>query len=110
MELIRQNFEDRCVAGHKLYIKAASESDTQAYVDKACTTPVEFDELTNAFMKGNLIIVDADGCAHLALTYDVDAGNNKICRVAFADLSMDVSGSDGSQYVSLTKCTSNQTT
>lgn len=53
MDRIYNRAEDKNCANIIVYIK---ESDTKAYIDKACTTPYKSSELKNAFMKGCIIV------------------------------------------------------
>ena len=55
MDRIYNRAEDKNCANIIVYIK---ESDTKAYIDKACTAPYKSSELKNAFMKGCIIVTN----------------------------------------------------
>lgn len=56
MDRIYENYSDTYVAARKIYIKG---TDGFAYTDKECKTKATSDELSDAFIKG-MIIVDGD--------------------------------------------------
>lgn len=64
MEIIRQNSDDRCVAGRRVYtvmpVASGNESDYNAYTDPdpKYRKIVPFDDLVDAFRKGNLIVAE----------------------------------------------------
>lgn len=53
MDRIYNRAEDKNCANIIVYVK---KSDTNAYIDKACTTQYKSSELRNAFMKGCIIV------------------------------------------------------
>lgn len=53
MDRIYNRAEDKNCANIIVYV---NNSDTKAYIDKACTTPYKSSELKNAFMKGCIIV------------------------------------------------------
>lgn len=75
MEIIRQNSDDRCVAGRRVYtvmpVASGNEPDYNAYTDPACQKIISFDDLVNAFRKGNLIITERAG--RNGITYEWNA-------------------------------------
>nr|DAH95765.1 MAG TPA: hypothetical protein [Caudoviricetes sp.] len=59
MEIIRQNSDDRCVAGRRIWVsnpQGNNKSDKFGYLDEKLTQKVSYEELINAFRKGNLMI------------------------------------------------------
>lgn len=89
MEIIRQNSDDRCVAGRRVYtvmpVNSGNEPDYNAYTDPTCQKVISFDDLINAFYKGNLIITERTGrnginyewnAIALSIVNDIESGKH----------------------------------
>lgn len=91
MEIIRQNSDDRCVAGRRIYVKNPTTTgyDNTAYLDRKCTIKVPYEDLLDAFHKGNLIVAYENHlnrlieCCVVYLTNDVVDDTGRVCTVSF---------------------------